>query len=91
VHAISSNRSRRKARGEEFVLVEASPGATDPTQLNAVIQDIVGKARVLDNTHDNSGSVVYGLHFTASIITGAALMMVSVFGGFALGPRAMFQ
>ncbi|HJM88119.1 MAG TPA: MMPL family transporter [Dehalococcoidia bacterium] len=44
-----------------------------------------------DETGDNSGSVVYGLHTTASIITGAALIMVAVFGGFALGPLAMFQ
>ena len=44
-----------------------------------------------DQTGDNSGSVVYGLHATASIITGAALVMVAVFGGFALGPLSMFQ
>ena len=44
-----------------------------------------------DQTGDNSGSVVYGLHSTASIITGAALIMVAVFGGFALGPLSMFQ
>ena len=44
-----------------------------------------------DETHDNSGSVVYGLHSTASIITGAALIMVAVFGGFALGPLSLFQ
>ncbi len=44
-----------------------------------------------DQTKDNSGSVVYGLHSTASIITGAALIMVAVFGGFALGPLSMFQ
>jgi putative drug exporter of the RND superfamily len=44
-----------------------------------------------DETGDNSGSVIYGLHSTASIITGAALIMVAVFGGFALGPLAMFQ
>ena len=44
-----------------------------------------------DQTGDNSGSVVYGLHSTAGIITGAALIMVAVFGGFALGPLSMFQ
>ena len=44
-----------------------------------------------DQTGDNSGSVVYGLRSTASIITGAALIMVAVFGGFALGPLSMFQ
>ena len=44
-----------------------------------------------DETHDNSGSVLYGLHSTASIITGAALIMVAVFGGFALGPLSLFQ
>ncbi len=44
-----------------------------------------------DQTGDNSESVAYGLHSTASIITGAALVMVAVFGGFALGPLSMFQ
>ena len=44
-----------------------------------------------DATGDNSGSVVHGLHSTAAIITGAALIMVAVFGGFALGPLSMFQ
>ena len=44
-----------------------------------------------DETGDNSGPVVYGLHSTGSIITGAALIMVAVFGGFALGPLSMFQ
>ena len=44
-----------------------------------------------EETGDNSGSVVYGLHSTASIITGAAVIMVAVFGGFALGPLSMFQ
>jgi len=44
-----------------------------------------------DQTGDNNGSVVHGLHSTAAIITGAALIMVAVFGGFALGPLSMFQ
>jgi RND superfamily putative drug exporter len=44
-----------------------------------------------EQTGDNSGSVAYGLRSTASIITGAALIMVAVFGGFALGPLSMFQ
>jgi RND superfamily putative drug exporter len=44
-----------------------------------------------DETGDNNGSVIYGLHSTAAIITGAALIMVAVFGGFALGPLSMFQ
>ena len=48
------------------------------------------KARY-DQTGDNSGSVMYGLKSTASIITGTALIMVAVFGGFALGPLSIFQ
>ena len=44
-----------------------------------------------DQTGNNSESVAYGLRTTASIITGAALVMVAVFGGFALGPLSMFQ
>ncbi len=35
--------------------------------------------------------MTYGLKSTASIITGAALIMVAVFGGFAIGPLSMFQ
>ena len=44
-----------------------------------------------DVTGDNRGSVAYGLGSTGSIITGAALIMVAVFGGFAAGDLAMFQ
>ena len=36
-----------------------------------------------DETGDNAGSVAYGLRATAGLITGAALIMVAVFGGFA--------
>ena len=38
-----------------------------------------------DQTHDNAESVAYGLRATAGLITGAALIMVAVFGGFASG------
>jgi RND superfamily putative drug exporter len=44
-----------------------------------------------DETGDNAGSVAYGLRSTAGIITGAALIMVAVFGGFALGDMVMMQ
>ncbi|MDQ3979028.1 MAG: MMPL family transporter [Actinomycetota bacterium] len=44
-----------------------------------------------DVTGDNTGSVAYGLRTTAGIITGAALIMVAVFGGFASGELVMFQ
>ncbi len=44
-----------------------------------------------DLTGDNAESVAYGLRSTASIITGAALIMVAVFGGFAMGELSMFQ
>jgi len=44
-----------------------------------------------DSTHDNTGAVAYGLRSTANIITGAAAIMVAVFGGFALGDLTMFQ
>jgi uncharacterized membrane protein YdfJ with MMPL/SSD domain len=44
-----------------------------------------------DLTHRNRDSVAEGLRSTASIITGAALIMVGVFGGFALGDLAPFQ
>ena len=44
-----------------------------------------------DRSGNNTESVTLGLRSTASIITGAALIMVGVFGGFALGDLAMFQ
>ena len=44
-----------------------------------------------DSTHDNTGAVAYDLRSTANIITGAAAIMVAVFGGFALGDLTMFQ
>ncbi len=44
-----------------------------------------------DQTADNTGSVAYGLRTTANIITGAALIMVVVFSGFAMGDLVMFQ
>ncbi|MFW6175165.1 MAG: MMPL family transporter, partial [Chloroflexota bacterium] len=44
-----------------------------------------------DQTHDNRGSVAFGLRTTGAIITGAALIMVAVFGGFASGELVMFQ
>ena len=44
-----------------------------------------------DVTGDNDGSVAFGLGSTGAIITGAALIMVAVFGGFAAGDMVMFQ
>jgi RND superfamily putative drug exporter len=44
-----------------------------------------------DETHDNAASVAFGLRSTAGIITGAALIMVAVFSGFALGELSAFQ
>jgi len=40
---------------------------------------------------DNSTAVSFGLRSTGRLITGAALIMVAVFGGFALGDMVMFQ
>jgi RND superfamily putative drug exporter len=44
-----------------------------------------------DAGHSNTDSVAFGVASTARIITGAALIMVAVFGGFALGDLVMFQ
>jgi RND superfamily putative drug exporter len=44
-----------------------------------------------DQTGDNAGSVAYGLRSTAGIITGAALIMVAVFAGFASGELVEMQ
>ncbi|MCH7999016.1 MAG: MMPL family transporter [Chloroflexi bacterium] len=44
-----------------------------------------------DETGDNTASVAYGLRQTAGIITGAALIMVAVFGGMASGDLVVFQ
>ena len=42
-------------------------------------------------TGDNVGSITYGISSSGRLITGAALIMVAVFGGFALGDLTMFQ
>ncbi|MDX1689742.1 MAG: MMPL family transporter [Acidimicrobiia bacterium] len=44
-----------------------------------------------DLNGDNTESVAFGLGSTGAIITGAALIMVAVFGGFAAGDLVMFQ
>ncbi|MBI4306374.1 MAG: MMPL family transporter, partial [Chloroflexi bacterium] len=44
-----------------------------------------------DQTRDNTESVAFALRSTAGLITGAALIMVSVFAGFAAGDLVMFQ
>jgi RND superfamily putative drug exporter len=44
-----------------------------------------------DRTHDNTLAVTEGVGATAGIITGAALIMVAVFAGFAAGNLVMFQ
>jgi putative drug exporter of the RND superfamily len=42
-------------------------------------------------TGDTAGSVAFGVGTTARLITGAALIMVAVFAGFATGQLVMFQ
>jgi RND superfamily putative drug exporter len=44
-----------------------------------------------DQTKDNTEAVVFGVRSTGRLITGAALIMVAVFGGFAAGDLVMFQ
>ena len=44
-----------------------------------------------DQTGDNAASVAYGLRSTGGMITGAALIMVAVFGGFAAGDTIVNQ
>jgi putative drug exporter of the RND superfamily len=44
-----------------------------------------------DRTGDNTKAVTEGVGATAGIITGAALIMVAVFAGFAAGDLVMFQ
>ena len=44
-----------------------------------------------DQTGDNTESVRFGLRSTGRLITGAALIMVAVFAGFASGDLVMFQ
>ena len=44
-----------------------------------------------DQTKDNTDAVAYGLRSTGRLITGAALIMVAVFGGFAMGELVMLQ
>ena len=44
-----------------------------------------------DQTHDTTDAVTFGVGSTARIITGAALIIVAVFAGFARGDLIMFQ
>ena len=44
-----------------------------------------------DASRDNTGAVVQAVGSTAGVITGAALIMVAVFAGFAAGELVMFQ
>ena len=44
-----------------------------------------------DQTGDNTGSVAFGVRTTGRLITGAALIMVAVFGGFASGNLVPLQ
>ena len=44
-----------------------------------------------DETGDNASAVAYGLRSTGGMITGAALIMVAVFGGFAAGETIINQ
>ncbi|MDP9235879.1 MAG: MMPL family transporter [Chloroflexota bacterium] len=44
-----------------------------------------------DETGDNTESVRFGVRSTGRLITGAALIMVAVFAGFAAGDLVMFQ
>jgi RND superfamily putative drug exporter len=44
-----------------------------------------------DITGDNGESVAYGLRTTGALITGAAIIMVAVFAGFAAGRLVTFQ
>ena len=44
-----------------------------------------------DGSGDNAASVEHGLRTTANIITGAAVIMLIVFGGFALGQTVALQ
>jgi RND superfamily putative drug exporter len=44
-----------------------------------------------DQTGDTTDAVSYGVASTARIITGAALIIVAVFSGFAAGDLVMFQ
>jgi putative drug exporter of the RND superfamily len=43
------------------------------------------------HTRDNTDAISYGIGSTARIITGAALVIVAVFSGFAAGDLVMFQ
>jgi putative drug exporter of the RND superfamily len=44
-----------------------------------------------DMTHDTEDSITHGITSSARLITGAAAIMVAVFGGFAAGQLVMFQ
>ena len=44
-----------------------------------------------NQTHDNEAAISFGVGSTARLITGAALIIIAVFWGFAMGDTIMFQ
>jgi RND superfamily putative drug exporter len=52
---------------------------------------LVSNQGAFDQTRDNSESVAYGLRTTGGLITGAAIIMVAVFAGFAAGDLVPLQ
>ena len=44
-----------------------------------------------NQTHDNQAAISFGVGSTARLITGAALIIIAVFWGFAMGDAIMFQ
>ena len=50
-----------------------------------------GSASATCETGDNDEAVAYGVGSTARLITGAALIIIAVFWGFAMGDLIMFQ
>ena len=78
--------------------MKSRPGC--PSSLRGAVRHLHGLPRVPAQPHpravrpetgNNRESVALGQHQTGGIITGAALIMVAVFGGFAAGDLVMFQ
>ena len=55
------------------------------------LQTVRAEVLTYDQTGDTADAVTFGVASTARIITGAALIIVAVFAGFARGDLIMFQ
>ena len=85
VSATTSSASSRRRRSRPGCR-SSSSASSSASAWTTTSSCSAGSASTTTRPHDNRESVAVGLQSTAKIITGAALIMVAVFGGFASRP-----